>query len=276
VFDSGTVSDAVRAKELLDGVHTALDELRRVDLDQVGDDDLGALVEDLYRLDARLTGARCTALRRFDAAKAWQPSGARTATAWVATRTHVPKAMAGSELRMARRLASHPATDAALADGDIPAEAARMLMGCAAGRTGEHFDDDAEAFLLGEAKRQRHRDLERICRYWEQVVDPDGTDDDAQARHQRRGLSLSQLPDGTWRLDSNLDVIGGTETATELRRQRPPPLPPPQPRSPRPPRRHRTGRPSRRPVSDPTSVRRTQRAVSDGRYKNSMHSVIFP
>jgi hypothetical protein len=218
VFDSTSVSDAVRAKELLAGVHTALDELRQIDLDRVDGDDLAGLVEDLYRLDARLTGARCTVLRRFDAAKAWQPSGARTATAWVATRTRVPKAMAGSELRMARRLAHHPATDAALADGDIPADAARMLMGCAAGRTGEHFDDQAEQLLLGEAKRQRHRDLERICRYWEQVVDPDGTDDDAQARHARRGLSLSQLPDGTWRLDSNLDVIGGTEVATELRR----------------------------------------------------------
>jgi hypothetical protein len=218
MFDAGVVPDAVRAKQAVADLHAALNVLAEADLDQLADDDLAAFVEDLYRLDARFTGRRCDVVRRFDARKVWRSSGARSATTWIATRTRVPKAQAGSELRLGRRLAALPRTALALDDGDITPDAARLVAGCAAGRTASSFDGEVEEFLVGEAKRQRHCDLQRICDYWRLVVDPDGSDEDAEARFARRGTSCNQLPDGTWRVDANLDVIGGTGFDTELRR----------------------------------------------------------
>jgi hypothetical protein len=218
MFDPAQVTGVVRAKQALAELHAALDDLDGAGLDDAADADLEAMVEDLYSLDARLTGARCAVLRRFDTAKVWRPCGARSAAMWVATRTRVSKGLAGAELKLARRLGAIPATAAALEAGDITVEAAKLIAGCASGRTEDAFDAEAEAFLLAEAKRQRYRDLVRICGYWKLAVDPDGTDDDAEARYLRRGASCSQLPDGTHRVDANLDVIGGTEFAAELAR----------------------------------------------------------
>jgi hypothetical protein len=213
------VSDVVAAKEAIAGLHAALDTLGSLDLSDAAGEDLAGFVDDLYRVDARLTGERAAVLRAVDATKAWQPSGARSAAMWVATRTRIPKGRAASELRLARRLGHLSVTDAALRDGSITTDAAKLLGDCGSGRTADAFDDQAEAHLVAEARRHRYRDFKRICDYWAQVVDPDGTDDDAEARHARRGASCSQLPDGTHRLDGTLDVIGGTEFSSELERR---------------------------------------------------------
>ena len=50
------------------------------------------------------------------------------------------------------------------------------------------------------------------------MVDPDGCDDDADARHAERGASSSGLPDGMRRLDALFDVLGGEEFDAEHRR----------------------------------------------------------
>jgi hypothetical protein len=215
----GGVSDVVAAKEAIAGLHAALDVLGSLDLSGVAGEDLAGFVEDLYVLDARLAGERAAVLRAVDGVGAWESSGARSAAMWVATRTRVPKGRAASELRLARRLGSLGVTDGALREGAITVDAARLLADCGSGRTAAAFDERAEAHLVGEACRHRYRDFKRICDYWAQVVDPDGTDDDAEARHARRGVSCSQLPDGSHRLDGTLDVVGGTEFSTELARR---------------------------------------------------------
>jgi hypothetical protein len=92
-----------------------------------------------------------------DARKAWQPCGARSAAIWVAVRTRISKGKAGAELRLARTLGRLATTEIALRTGEITIEAAGLIARCATSRTGAAFDDQAEAFLLGEAHRHRHR-----------------------------------------------------------------------------------------------------------------------
>src|SRR5688500_15115793 len=123
-------SGAVTAKQAMADLHAALDQLRAADLSDADSGDLEALVDDLYRVDARLAGERGAVLRKVQAEKTWQSSGARSAAMWVATRTRVPKGRVGSDLKLARILGTLQATDEALRDGTITRDAARLIAKC--------------------------------------------------------------------------------------------------------------------------------------------------
>ena len=168
----------------------------------------------LERLDAVTTGA----VAAFDAGpRDWEADGARSATAWLATRGRLPDAPCRRRLQRGRALRHAPATEAAWLAGTITHAHVDALVAARTAATGEAFDRD-EAILVDLAGELSWRAFHRAVTYWRQLADPDGVEVDAATRHAARRLHLSQTVDGMWVLDGYLDPIGGAAVGDALRR----------------------------------------------------------
>jgi hypothetical protein len=75
-----------------------------------------------------------------------------------------------------------------------------------------------EKLLVDQAQTLTFAHWVRAVRYFEQVTDPDGSEEAAADVYERRYLHLSQLFDGTWRLDGELDPVGGAALHAALGR----------------------------------------------------------
>jgi hypothetical protein len=193
---------------LVADLRNAVDDLQGVDAATLTDDELSGLVVALHTESSRLEAARVSVTGAWDARRVWDNDGAKSGGAWLAHRTHRPRSAAHGEVHLARRLRSMPATATALAEGAISADHARRL--ARANRPGleDTFARD-EGLLVGYARELSWADFNRALAYWEQLADPDGSEDDADAQHEARRAHRSQTLGGTWVLDAILDPIGG-------------------------------------------------------------------
>jgi hypothetical protein len=73
-------------------------------------------------------------------------------------------------------------------------------------------------FVVDDAKAMRFRDFWRAVRYWEQLADPDGAEDEAEQERSQRALYFAQSFRGTWLGKMTFDPIGGTIVNNELER----------------------------------------------------------
>ena len=181
------------------------------------DDELLDAVADVYRTEARLAARKAELLAELDARRAYARVGAQTAAAWITHRCRVPHGKARHDVVVARSLRRLPSAAAALSDGDIvESHVAALVRHHTNARTAEALEQD-EHVLVAEAKRLPFRLFSTVLAYWAQRVDPDGTDDDAEARRGRRRLHLSRTFDGMWMLDGLLDPVSGTAVDNALR-----------------------------------------------------------
>ncbi len=72
--------------------------------------------------------------------------------------------------------------------------------------------------LVGQASSLRYEHFTRVLAYWCQHVDPDGAEDDAEAKRSSRRVHLSQGFGGLWFLDGVLDPLSGAIVSDALRR----------------------------------------------------------
>ena len=208
---------AARPPALADAVHDGLDRALQADVRSLPDESLLDAVADVYRAEARLAALKARLVAELDARRAYAAVGAQTAAAWVTHRCRVPRGQAGHDVRVARSLRSLPAAADALADGDVTvAHVGAIARHHANARTAEAAERD-EAVLVNEAARLPFRLFSTVLAYWAQRVDPDGSDDDAEARRSRRRLHLSRTFDGMWILDGLLDPVSGAAVDTALR-----------------------------------------------------------
>ena len=117
---------------------------------------------------------------------------------------------------MARKLRTMPHTRAALEAGDITVDHARRLERANRGRFRAMFTRDEELLVELATKTECWIDFHREITYWEQLADDNAAEADASGRHAGRYVSLSETLDGRFRLDGNMDPIGGTEVDTVL------------------------------------------------------------
>lgn len=106
----------------------------------------------------------------------------------------------------------------ALAEGDTSIHAVRAI--CRLHRTARTRAavEETEPALTTAAANLDWLELQQALAYWCLVYDPDGSDDDAEQRRERRRFSLVQLPDGSWHVSGRLDPITGTVVDGTLRR----------------------------------------------------------
>jgi len=154
----------------------------------------------------------------FDARQVCAADGSRSSTDWIAVRCRLPRPQVAAEVRDARRVRSMPRTREAWRAGDITPAHVRVLCRLAGHpRAGAHFPA-GEEHLVGEARRCRFDDWQRLCDYWRDAADPDGPEQrhgrDQDLRRFRIGIGL----DGVGHADGYFTPLGATTVNGALER----------------------------------------------------------
>ena len=173
----------------------------------MSDGELAEAMLSLRREQARLAAVVAEQTAAFEARQVYAEDGSRSATDWIAVHGRLPRGPVAGEVRDARRLRSMPETRAAFRAGDISAAHVRVLCRLAGHpRAGRHFPD-GEAHLVGEGRRLRFDDWQRLCDYWRDAADPDGPEQrhgrDSDLRRFRIGVGL----DGVGHADGYLTPV---------------------------------------------------------------------
>ena len=190
-----------------------LQELAAQDPDRLGDAALAERVRVLRQLADRLEGHWLGGWPRVDArgaAGAEQGVQAGSTAAWLRARLRMSAGAAAGLVRTARALFRGPLTQTgqALADGAIsPAHAQVLAHGTQ--DLPAHVTAEAEPVLVEAARRLDPPRLRRVIAHLRLVADPDGADDQAEHRYQRRGLWLSPTWEGMVAVNGLLDPEAG-------------------------------------------------------------------
>jgi len=206
----------LRYDELVELARRALSEAAGRQLTELTEAEVLEAAQASTEVAVLATAVQTAAAGRLDTSKAWQPSGAKSAGAWLAWQCRLPSKRANGVVRCARRLRDLPGTEAAFLAGELTPDHVTLLASC---RTA-----DPEAFAAEEALLVEHgttlafRHFERVIRYWLALHDPDGCERDADAKHAARRLDCSRTIDDMVVLDALLDPVSGAIVARELKR----------------------------------------------------------
>jgi Domain of unknown function (DUF222) len=211
MFDAGgsggATATATSLGALTGALERAIDGLLAVDPDGLADTELAEAMLALRREQARLAAVVAEHTAVFEARQGHAEDGSRSATDWIAVHARLPRGPVAGEVRDARRLRTMPHTRAAFRTGDLSAAHVRVLARLAGHpRAGRHFPD-GEAHLVGEGRRLRFDDWQRLCAYWRDAADPDGPEHrhgrDTDLRRFRIGVGL----DGVGHADGYLTPV---------------------------------------------------------------------
>jgi Domain of unknown function (DUF222)/HNH endonuclease len=199
---------------LLDDLEMHLDELEAAGPAALAD---AESIRRVHRLETRLGAIKTAAVAQFDASGDWANDGAQTTSAWLATSCHLSRGEARKEVRLARVLKSLPAAAEAFRAGDISATHLNALAKLCKGRTKEALERDEE-MLVELAKTLRFEEFMAALLYWEQLADPDGTEESAEQQRNRRDVYLTPSVSGMYLGQMTLDPISGAIVSDELER----------------------------------------------------------
>jgi hypothetical protein len=192
----------------------AIDGLAETDPRALSDpESIEALHRQLTRLDAMFTAATAA----FDDSQDWAACGARSAAAWLGVRLRLPRNQAHRRVRLARRLADVPRTFDAWLAGDLHTHHVQAIAAEVRPETAEVFERDEER-LVHHAEHLRFEQFAGVLRYWGQLADPDGAEDEAELLRSSRDVYLHESFRGTWLGQMTLDPISGSIVAGELER----------------------------------------------------------
>jgi hypothetical protein len=200
--------------ELLTSLREAIDQLAGCDPAALADPHSVVALE---RQVARLECVLSRAVRAFEVSGAWAPEGAKSPTAWLATRCRMPKAQARAQLRRGRALDSLPLAAAAWAEGEIGGAHLDALAKVRTEASAEALARD-EALLVHHATELRFEPFLGVLAYWGQLADPEGAEEADLARRARRDVYLTSSISGMYLGQMTLDPISGAIVAGELER----------------------------------------------------------
>jgi len=196
-------------------LHAALDALARVELGDVGDEELARSAVALDAAAARLAATSARTMAEVEARGVWALDGSRNCAAWLARHRRAERARCWGLVRLGRALRTMDATDAALSAGRIGVEHARELARCR--RVAPEDFDGYEPTLVHHAETLTWREFLAVCAAWRDAVDPDDAERAADRVQRRRHLVLHRRPDGSLSIQSgSLDPVGGEAFLSEL------------------------------------------------------------
>ncbi|PZS23841.1 MAG: hypothetical protein DLM54_00550, partial [Acidimicrobiales bacterium] len=198
----------------LDVLTEAIDQLVGSDPSAYAD---AASMEDLHRQLARLDGFVTTVAGAFDTSGDWASDGAQGAAPWLATRCHLPKGRARRRVALGRHLRHLPACERAWLEGAITADHVGAMAAMRRDSTVEALARDEE-MLVAQATNLRFEAFTRALAYWEQLADPEGTEESAEGRRARRDVYLKPSFGAMFLGRMTLDPISGAIVAKELER----------------------------------------------------------
>lgn len=215
ILRARTVTPMAEAR-LLDGLRHEIDDLDGFDPTALPEAQLLAVTIELDRELQRLTAQHARFAAAVDASQAWAGDGSRSAAARLGRECRRPRGACARAIRLGRVLRHLPLTDAALSNGAIGIEHADELARCRQTRA-DAFDAD-EAMLVGFAQTLRFDDFQKACAYWRPVVDPAGSEREADRLHDARFLRWHTRADGSVAGEFQLDRVGGAALVEALKR----------------------------------------------------------
>ncbi len=191
-------------------------------IDQLAGCDASAMADphsivDLERQLARLECVLSRAVRAFEVGGEWAPEGAKSPSAWLATRCRLPKAQARAQLRRGRALDLLPLAASAWGRGEIGGAHLDALAKVRTEASAEALGRD-EALLVKSATELRFEPYLGVLAYWGQLADPEGAEEADLARRARRDVYLTSSISGLYLGQMTLDPISGAIVAGELER----------------------------------------------------------
>jgi hypothetical protein len=199
--------------------NTALAAVQTADL---SDTELGQVLVELHREEARLAAVTATLTAAYDIRRAYAGDGSRSASARLARDCNTSLKAMRQQVLLARRLRLMPEVAEAFAKGDIDVHQATVLgrLADSPRKAVANAFPDAETRLLGYAKDRGlgFHGFVHATRYWSDRVDEEGAEDDARSDHESRHVYASQTLRGNVILEGQLDALQGTEFLTALRR----------------------------------------------------------
>ena len=193
----------------------AIDLLVEADVNSLADAESIKLLErELSRFEAIVTKA----VAAFDVVRGdWANDGAKGAAPWVATACRLPRAAACRQAPQGEDDASSPGSDRSL--GTRPSSSAHLDLVASVRREGtkEALSRD-EPLLVSQAKSLRFEQFARAVAYWDQMADPDGTEEAAEAQRARRDVYIEASLNGMFLGKMTLDPVAGAIVAGELGR----------------------------------------------------------
>src|SRR6476660_8361260 len=160
-----------------------------------------------------LEGDFCSSARDSQKAGEHLVSGNVTAASWIARTCNMSVTSAADRLCVGTQLEALPKVKAALASGEIGYQSVAILshLRDKLGEKRELFDEEE---MLDLARRHTVFNLRRLCNVARHVADPDGFFNEAEESYLRRGLHISQMPDGMYAVDGVLDPVTGASLKT--------------------------------------------------------------
>lgn len=201
-------------------LRSALDELFRIDLEELSEDALLELAGELVTANNRMAAALTSAVRAAGRREAYRRDGALSMKAWLRGSCRMAPDQATATVSTGRRLEQLPETAAAFAVGAISAAHARVITkAMSPGRIAKAADAgidlaETDKILAALARATAPHETARGVAQWVAGVDPDGTLDDAADT--RRRFSMAPGLDGRVHLRGELDAVGGEFLHTAL------------------------------------------------------------
>jgi hypothetical protein len=199
----------------LSGLTQAIDELFEHEADLFVD---GEGVAALYRQFSRLHALVAGAAAALDASKEWQAAGAGNCATYLALTARLPRAEARRDLSLGRRLGKLTCVRRAFSEGEISSAHASAIAGLSNQRTEKALERDEELLVEKAKDLDSFADFTRVISYWEQLADPEGTDERAEEQRARRDVFLAESFGGAFLGKMTLDPISGTIVRDELSR----------------------------------------------------------
>jgi hypothetical protein len=196
----------------IEAIGHAIDELAGCDAFSVADAD--SVIELSHQRD-RLDAVMTKVVAEFDAGGEWAQDGAKTASAWLWARCHLPKAESARLVRRGRALSHLPVAAEAFLAGEIGAAQFDALAKARTPLTEVALARD-EPLLVGFAKELAFEPFVTRLAYWLQCADPDGADQSAMERRARRDVYLTHSVSGMFLGGITLDPISGSIVYDEL------------------------------------------------------------
>jgi hypothetical protein len=177
----------------------------------------GESMEILHRSLSQYEAFVTEAAAAYDASEEWALDGAKTSSAWIATRCALPKGTARNRVALGKALRQLPECAEAWREGRIGSDQARAIASARRCRTEDAMARD-ESMLVSYAASLRFEDFYRALSYWKQLADPDGSDATEEDKRCRRDVYLNASIDGLYLGQITLDPISGATVAGELER----------------------------------------------------------
>ncbi|HXI96969.1 MAG TPA: DUF222 domain-containing protein, partial [Candidatus Acidoferrum sp.] len=142
-------------------------------------------------------------------------AGCISAASWIARTCGMTISSAADRVCVGEQLESLPKVAEALGSGEISYQSASALCHLHE-RLGEHREGFDQEEMLGYAREFSVFELRKLCRVAWHVANPDGFFKEAEADFTRRYFHISQLSDGMYAVDGQLDPVSGAAFKTAV------------------------------------------------------------